>query len=114
MRREGTPPQRLSEVSAAALYWTVAQMVAHHTSNGCNLRPGDLFGSGTLSGADPGSFGSLMELTAGGRTPIRLANGETRSFLEDGDEVILDARCAAPGRVPIGFGACTGRILPAG
>ena len=113
MRREGMPPQRLSQVTAAALYWTVAQMVAHHTSNGCNLRPGDLFGSGTLSGADPGSFGSLMELTAGGRTPVALANGETRRFLEDGDEVVLEARCAAPGRVAIGFGACRGRVQPA-
>ncbi len=114
MRREGTPPQPLSQVTAAALYWTVAQMVAHHSSNGCNLRPGDLFGSGTLSGAEPGSFGSLMELTGGGRTPVALANGETRRFLEDGDEVVLEARCAAPGFVTIGFGACWGRVQPAG
>ncbi len=113
MRAAGAAPQRLSAVDAGALYWTVAQMVAHHTSNGCNLRPGDLFGSGTISGAEPGSFGSLMELTAGGRTPIALDNGETRRFLEDGDEVIFTAQCRAPGRIAIGFGACRGRILPA-
>ncbi|MGH7043078.1 MAG: fumarylacetoacetase, partial [Acetobacteraceae bacterium] len=110
MRAAGATPHPLSAVDAGALYWTMAQMVAHHTSNGCNLRPGDLFGSGTLSGADPGGFGSLMELTKGGRTPLALPNGETRRFLDDGDEVLLAAHCTAPGRVPIGFGACRGKI----
>ena len=113
MRVAVAPPHPLSQVDAGALYWTVAQMVTHHTSNGCNLRPGDLFGSGTLSGADPGSFGSLMELTAGGRKPLLLPNGETRRFLEDGDEVILAAHCAAPGRASIGFGTCRGQVLAA-
>ena len=75
------------------MYWTVAQMVAHHSVNGCQLQPGDLFGSGTLSGAEPGQFGSLLEITAGGKQPVQLASGETRRFLEDGDEVILRARC---------------------
>ena len=70
------------------MYWTVAQMVAHHSVNGCQLQPGDLFGSGTLSGAEPGQFGSLLEITAGGKQPVQLASGETRRFLEDGDEVI--------------------------
>ncbi|MDE2006924.1 MAG: fumarylacetoacetase [Rhodospirillales bacterium] len=114
MREAGRAPHKLSAVGADALYWTVAQMVSHHTSNGCNLRPGDLFGSGTLSGADPGSFGSLMELTQGGRAPLMLPDGETRRFLEDGDEVILTAQATAPGRVPIGFGACRGVVLGAG
>jgi fumarylacetoacetase len=113
MRAEGAAPHPLSAVTAAALYWTVGQMVAHHTSNGCDLRPGDLFGSGTLSGADPGSFGSLMELTAGGRNPLALPNGESRRFLEDGDEVVLRAHCRHPGAVSIGFGACRGIVTGA-
>ena len=71
------------------LYWTAAQMVAHHTSNGCNLQPGDLFGSGTVSGTEPGSDGCLLEMTRGGRNPVALPNGETRTYLADGDEVIL-------------------------
>ena len=90
------------------LYWTVAQMVAHHTSNGCNLQPGDLFGSGTLSGTEPGSAGCLLEMTRGGRNPFTLPNGETRRYLEDGDEVIFQAHCRRPGRVTIGFGECRG------
>ena len=115
MRAEGAAAQPLSTtVTAAALYWTVGQMVAHHTSNGCDLRPGDLLGSGTLSGAAPDSFGSLMELSAGGQRPVTLANGETRRFLEDGDEILLHARCARPGAVPIGFGTCRAVVLPAG
>ena len=110
MRQAGAAPHPLSHVGADALYWTVAQMVAHHTGNGCDLQSGDLFGSGTISGADPGSFGSLMELSQGGRTPIALPNGETRRFLEDGDEIVFTARAEAPGCVPIGFGACVGTI----
>ncbi len=113
MREAGTMPHVLSRVNAQALYWTVAQMVAHHTSNGCDLRAGDLFGSGTISDADPASFGSLLEITQSGRVPLDLPNGETRRFLEDGDEVILRARCARAGAATIGFGACRGRLLTA-
>jgi fumarylacetoacetase len=86
-------------------------MVAHHTSNGCNLRPGDLFGSGTLSGGSEGSRACLLELTKNGREPLRLPDGETRTFLEDGDEVVLRAWCAAEGRRRIGFGVCSGRVV---
>jgi fumarylacetoacetase len=85
-------------------------MIAHHTSNGCNLRPGDLLGSGTISGVTDDSRACLLELTAGGRTPLRLPDGEARTFLADGDEVILRAFCEAPGRVRIGFGECRGTI----
>ncbi len=95
------------------MYWTVAQMVAHHSVNGCQLQPGDLFGSGTLSGAEPGQFGSLLEITAGGKQPVQLTSGETRRFLEDGDEVILRARCKREGHVSIGFGECRGKVLAA-
>ena len=95
------------------MYWTAAQMLAHHASNGCNLRPGDLFGSGTLSGTDPDSWGSLLELTRSGAEPLALASGETRSFLEDGDELTLRGVAAREGRVSIGFGQCSGRITPA-
>ena len=95
------------------MYWTIAQLVSHHTSNGCNLRPGDLLGSGTISGPDPDSRGSLIERTSRGREPIRLPNGESRSFLEDGDEVIMRAFCERPGFARIGFGECSGMIVPA-
>jgi fumarylacetoacetase len=88
-------------------------MVAHHTSNGCNLRPGDLIGTGTLSGPDPGSAGSILEVAEGGKTPLKLPSGEERRFLEDGDEVILRACARRDGFVRIGFGACRGTILPA-
>ena len=95
------------------LYWTVAQMVAHHTSNGCNLRPGDLFGSGTLSGTERGTEGCLLEMTRGGREPVTLPNGETRRYLEDGDEVIFRAHCQRAGYAGIGFGECRGRVMAA-
>jgi fumarylacetoacetase len=88
------------------MFWTVAQMVAHHTSNGCELRPGDLFGSGTISGPGPDGCGSLLELTNAGREPLVLPTGEKRRFLEDGDEVILKAYGRRPGFVTIGFGEC--------
>jgi fumarylacetoacetase len=101
-------PVRLSRSSFRDSYWTVAQMVAHHTSNGCNLRPGDLLGSGTISGAAPDSCGSLMELSQGGKQPVALPNGESRSFLEDGDEVLERAFCQ--GSVRIGFGEAAGKI----
>ena len=106
-------PTRLSRSSARDAYWTAAQMVAHHTSNGCNLRPGDLLGSGTLSGIAPEAAGSLMELTQGGKAPLSLPGGETRTFLEDGDETIQRGRCERSGAAPIGFGEAVGRILPA-
>jgi fumarylacetoacetase len=94
-------------------YWTPAQIVAHHASNGCNLRPGDLLGSGTISGPTPDALGSMLEITQGGRNPLALPNGETRAFLEDGDEVILRSRCVREGRASIGFGDCAGTIKPA-
>jgi fumarylacetoacetase len=103
-------PVRLSRASFRDSYWTAAQLVAHHTSNGCNLRPGDLLGSGTISGATPDSFGSMMELTHGGKNPLALPGGESRAFLEDGDEVIQRARCAREGYATIGFGEARGTI----
>ena len=114
MRAAGEVPHVLSHGDAAsAMYWSAAQIVTHHASNGCNLMPGDLIGTGTLSTADRDGLGSLLEISQGGKTPIALANGETRSFLEDGDELTLSARCAADGAVPIGFGSCRGLIVPA-
>jgi fumarylacetoacetase len=112
MRKAKTPPLRLSRGNARDAYWTAAQMLTHHASNGCNLRPGDLIGSGTLSGAVPEAAGSLMELTQGGKAPISLPGGETRTFLQDGDELTMRGHCGGEGAVPIGFGACSGRILP--
>ena len=106
-------PVRLSRGNFRDSYWTVAQMVAHQSSNGCNLQPGDLLGSGTISGASPESLGSMMELTLGGKNPLQLASGEARSFLEDGDEVIQRGRCARDGYATIGFGEARGRIMPA-
>ena len=110
MRQDGTAPHRLSAVNAAVLYWTVAQMLAHHTSNGCNLMPGDLLGTGTLSGPDVGTEGCLLEMSRGGRKQIELGNGETRRYLEDGDDVIFHAHCHRPGHVSIGFGECRGQV----
>jgi fumarylacetoacetase len=114
MRQRGEPPARLSQSNAAGLYWTPAQMLTHHASNGCNLRPGDLLGSGTISGASKESQGCLLELTNRGALPVQLPGNETRAFLEDGDEVVMRARCTAPGFVTIGFGECRGIIDPAG
>jgi fumarylacetoacetase len=114
MRDAGVPPQILSRGEAsAAMYWSAAQIVTHHASNGCNLQPGDLIGTGTLSGPDDSGLGSLLEISQGGKAPIRLPNGETRSFLEDGDELILAARCEAEGAVSIGFGSCCGKVVAA-
>ncbi len=112
MRSSGEPPYRLvqSEFSEAA-YWTIAQMITHHTSNGCNLRAGDLFGTGTLSGPTPESAGSLLELTFGGKQAIKLPNGQVRGFLENGDTVIMKAYCDLPNAVRIGFGDCVGMIV---
>jgi fumarylacetoacetase len=114
LAEQGLSPHRLSASNAGHLYWTAAQLIAHHASGGCNLRPGDLFGSGTISGPTAESAGSLLELSQGGRQPIALASGETRRFLEDGDTVILSAACRRDGFVPIGFGECRGTVLPAG
>ena len=114
MRRNGVAPHVLSRGSAdAAMYWSAAQIVAHHASNGCNLQPGDLIGTGTLSTDSEAGLGSLMEISRGGKQPIALPSGETRSFLEDGDEVTLRAWCDAEGAVRIGFGDCVGRVVPA-
>jgi fumarylacetoacetase len=106
-------PVRLSVGSFRDAYWTVSQMVAHQSSNGCNVQAGDLLGTGTLSGAAADSLGSLMELTLAGKKPISLPDGETRTFLQDGDEVIERGRCSREGFATIGFGAATGRVLPA-
>ncbi|MBV9528609.1 fumarylacetoacetase [Sphingomonas sp.] len=113
MRVAGLPPHVLSRGSAeAAMYWTAAQIIAHHSSNGCNLQPGDLIGTGTLSTESDTGLGSLLEISRGGKQPLELATGETRSFLEDGDEVTLRAWCEKDGAVRIGFGECVGRVAP--
>ena len=106
-------PTKLSSVTADMLYWTPAQMLAHHASNGCDLRPGDLLGSGTISGPDVSSWGSLLELTRQGAAPLTLPAGQTRRFLEDGDEVIFRAIAHRPGMRQIGFGECRGVVLAA-
>ena len=113
LRERGLAAHRLTRSSARHLYWTVAQMVTHHTGGGCNLQPGDLFGSGTISAPSEDGFGSLLEITNGGRQPLALASGETRRFLEDGDEIILRGWCEAPGAARIGFGDCRGTVVPA-
>jgi fumarylacetoacetase len=110
MRREGIPPMRLSRSSLAGMYWTMAQLIAHHASNGCNLRPGDVLGTGTISGPDREHRGCLLELTWRGKEPIVLPTGESRRFLEDGDEVSIRGRCERPGFRGIGFGECTGVV----
>jgi fumarylacetoacetase len=113
LKAKGLPAQRLAISNARHLYWTVAQLVAHHSSGGCNLRAGDLFGTGTISAPTEDGLGSLLELSAGGRRPVALASGETRRFLEDGDTVIMRARCRREGFAGIGFGECHGTIAPA-
>lgn len=113
MRDAGAAPHRLSAGPASSMYWTAAQMVAHHASNGCNLNSGDLLGTGTLSGATDDSFGSLLEITRGGAQAITLPGGETRTFLEDGDTLLMTGRMEAEGFVSIGFGPCTGTVVAA-
>ena len=113
MRAQKMAPARLSRCSFRDSYWTVAQMVAHQTSNGCNLQPGDLLGSGTISGAAPDMAGSMIELTQGGKNPLTLPSGETRTFIADGDEVIQRGRCEREGVVGIGFGEAAGVVKPA-
>jgi fumarylacetoacetase len=104
-------PMRLSRGNFRDMYWTVAQLVAHHTSNGCNLRPGDLLASGTISGPEKDARGSLLELAWRGSEPVALPSGESRAFLQDGDEVILRAYCDGPGKTRIGFGECRGVVI---
>jgi fumarylacetoacetase len=112
-RAERKGETRLSRGNFRHAYWTAFQMLAHHTSNGCNLQPGDLLGTGTQSGPDPKDVGSMLELTAGGKSPVTLLTGEMRSFIEDGDTVIMRAWCERPGYPRIGFGACAGTVVPA-
>jgi len=113
MRDTGVPSASICRTSYRHAYWTVAQMVAHHTVGGCNLQPGDLFGSGTLSGPALEQAAALIELTEGGKRPLVLPGGETRSWLEDGDSVVLRGWCERPGAARIGFGECEGTVLPA-
>jgi fumarylacetoacetase len=113
LREKGLAPHRLATSNAHHLYWTLAQLVSHHTCGGCNLRPGDIFGTGTISGPSEDTLGSLLELSAGGRRPVTLPSGETRRFLEDGDTVIMRAHCRRDGFATIGFGECRGMIEPA-
>jgi fumarylacetoacetase len=113
MRAGGGAPVRLSRVSFRQMYWTPAQMLAHHASNGCNLAPGDLLGTGTVSGPTRESRGCLLELTRRGAEPIELPGGEARRFLEDGDEVVLRGWCEREGCARIGLGECRGTILSA-
>lgn len=113
MRSEKKPPECVIRSNAKYLYWTPAQMIAHHTSGGCNLLPGDLIGTGTISGPDKSQLSSLLELTAGGRDPFTLSTGEIRTFIEDGDEITLRGRCRKAGFASIGFGDCTGTVQPA-
>jgi fumarylacetoacetase len=110
MRSQGLAPHRLTRSNAEDLFWTPAQLVTHHTSNGCNLEPGDLLGTGTISSPSPDGSGSLLELTFGGSKPLTLPSGETRHFLEDGDEVILRGQASRAGFVSVGFGECRAYI----
>jgi len=113
MRTEGTPPHRLSLSNFRHSYWTVSQLVTHHTVNGCNLNPGDLLGSGTQSGPAPEEAGSLLELTEGGKKSIALGNGEQRIFIEDGDTIIMRGWAQKEGVARVGFGEVMGTLLPA-
>jgi fumarylacetoacetase len=113
MGAQGLAPQVVSRSNAASLYWTIFQMLAHHTCGGCDMRPGDLVGTGTLSAPDPRQSGCLLEITSNGRQPLAMPGGEQRGFLEDGDEVALAARCERVGFRSVGFGSCAGTILPA-
>jgi fumarylacetoacetase len=112
MLAAGDAPVRLSSGPASNMYWTIGQIVTHHASNGCDLRPGDLLGTGTISAPTRQGFGSLLEITTGGQHPLQLENGETRRFLEDGDEIILRGAASADGFAPIGFGECRAIVMP--
>jgi fumarylacetoacetase len=113
MRRRSLPPVRLSSANLQEIYWSFAQMITHHTSNGCNLMVGDLIATGTVSGADAGTQGSLLELTNRGDAPLELVGGERRGFLEDGDEIVLSGFCEREGLPRISLGECRSRIAPA-
>ena len=113
MREASLPPFSLSKSNLRDLYWSFPQMLAHHTSNGCNLLPGDILASGTVSGPSPSSVGSLLEITQRGTAPIHLPNGELRTFLEDGDEIILRGHCHREGLPTLTLGDCRGTILSA-
>ncbi len=113
MREAGLPVHNVCHTSYRHAYWTLAQMVAHHTVNGCNLQPGDLLGTGTLSGPTLDQAGALLELTQGGKVPVALSGGETRTFLADGDEVTMRGWCERTGAARIGFGTCVATVLPA-
>jgi fumarylacetoacetase len=113
MREEGLSPLRLSRSTLREMYWTIPQMLAHHTSNGCNLLSGDLLGSGTVSGERNDALGCLLEITRQGSQPIALPTAEQRTYLEDGDEVIFNGCCMREGFARLGFGTCSGTILPA-
>jgi fumarylacetoacetase len=115
LRPHGTPNNERTTIARTnfrTMYWTMAQQLAHHTVSGCNVRVGDLMGSGTISGTAPDSYGSLLELTVNGKQPLQLGNGATRAFLEDGDEVIMTGWCQGDG-YRVGFGEVRGEILPA-
>ena len=110
MRKQGLSATMLSKGRFAHQYWSVFQILVHHAGNGCNLRPGDVMGTGTISGPEAGEEGCLLEKTLNGAKPVELPTGEIRRFLEDGDDVIMRARCVKDGYVPIGFGECRGRV----
>ncbi|HWA35321.1 MAG TPA: fumarylacetoacetate hydrolase family protein, partial [Cyclobacteriaceae bacterium] len=107
-----TNPVTISRSNFKYMYWNIAQQLAHHTSNGCNIQVGDLYASGTISGPSPGSYGSLLELTWNGQKPLHMPDGAERKFIEDGDTIIMKAHAEKDG-VRIGFGECKGKILPA-
>jgi fumarylacetoacetase len=113
MQAAGMKPQCVAHSNYRYAYWTLSQMVTHHTSNGCNMRPGDLLGTGTLSGPGTDELGSMLEITQGGRMPVMLHSGEQRSFVEDGDSVVMRAWCDRAGARRIGFGACVGTVVQA-
>lgn len=109
---DSTSPTSVCHSNLRNIYWSFRQMLAHHTINGCNMRPGDLCGSGTISGPEPSSFGSMLELSWNGEKPLALDGGQKRCFLEDGDTVKMTA-VARSGKLQVGFGECVGRIEPA-
>ena len=113
MRAAGQDAAQITQTSYRHAYWTMAQLLAHHTVNGCDLQPGDLMGTGTLSGPSATEAGALLEITEGGKNPLTLPNGETRTFLQDGDAVVFTGWCEKPGAARIGFGECRATVLPA-
>ena len=112
MRAAGQDAAQITQTSYRHAYWTMSQLLAHHTVNGCDLQPGDLMGTGTLSGPSATEAGALLEITEGGKNPLTLPNGETRTFLQDGDAVVFTGWCEKPGAARIGFGECRATVLP--